>query len=91
MTDGNEQLPWWKYGHVWLVIAGPAAVVIASMVTIWLAVTRPDPVLTDPRFERAAVAGKPPADRAGLRALAPAVQARNHAATPPPAGEEPAR
>lgn len=91
MNPDNEQLPWWKYGHVWLVIAGPAAVVLASMVTIWLAVTRPDPVLTDPRFERAAVAGKQTAEQAGLRALAPAVQARNHAATPSPADAEPAR
>ena len=33
--------PWWKYGHVWLVIAGPAAVVVAGIVTAVIAVARP--------------------------------------------------
>lgn len=82
-NDGDT-LAWWKYGHVWLVIAGPAAVVVASMVTIWLAVRWPDPVLTEPQDRRSAIVvvdekGKP-ADAAG--AMLPAVQARNHAATP---------
>ena len=39
--------PWWKFGHVWLVIAGPAVVVVASFITVYLAVTRPDPVIDD--------------------------------------------
>lgn len=80
-------LPWWRYGHVWLVIAGPAIVVVACMVTIWLAITRPDPVLgsepprrevrmsdADNRSQAASLAVNP--------ARLPAVQARNHAATP---------
>jgi hypothetical protein len=57
-------MPWWKYGHVWLVIAGPAAVVVAGLVTAWIAVRQPDPVL------------------APQKALVPALQGRNHAATP---------
>ncbi len=38
--------PWWKFGHVWLVISGPAIVVVAGFITLWLAIRTPDPVLT---------------------------------------------
>lgn len=59
--------PWWRHGMVWLVISGPAVVVVAAIVTAVIAVRGADPVL-DTR-----------ADRANL----PAIQGRNHAATPP--------
>ena len=39
--------PWWKFGHVWLVVSGPVVVVVASFITLYLAVTRPDPVVSD--------------------------------------------
>ena len=29
--------PWWRYGFVWLVIAGPAAVVVAGVATLLIA------------------------------------------------------
>jgi uncharacterized protein len=38
-------LPWWRYGMVWLVIGGPAVVVIACIATLVIALTHPDPVL----------------------------------------------
>lgn len=63
--------PWWKFGHVWLLIAGPAAVVVAGFVTLFLALRTPDPV----------IGGQGGAASAGPASLAPAVQARNHAAT----------
>jgi hypothetical protein len=47
---------------VWLVIAGPAAVVVAGFVTLALAALNPDPVLRTVET--------------------PAVEGRNHAATP---------
>ena len=82
-TETLDTLAWWKYGHVWLVIAGPAVVIVACMVTIWLAVTRPDPVLADDYYRRDIHVDQTVVDPpAGGRALAPAVQARNHAATP---------
>ena len=31
-------MPWWRYPFVWLVIAGPAAVVVAGFVTAFIAV-----------------------------------------------------
>jgi hypothetical protein len=36
---------WWTFGYVWFLIAGPALVIAACGVTLWLAITRPDPVL----------------------------------------------
>ncbi|MDF2466468.1 MAG: nitrogen fixation protein FixH, partial [Ramlibacter sp.] len=37
--------PWWKFGHVWLVIAGPCVVVVAGFITAFIAMSSPDPVL----------------------------------------------
>ena len=72
--------PWWKYGHMWMVVGGPAMVIVASFVTIYFAVSRPDPVYADaPRGSSARL--EQPADGTGP-ALTPAMQARNHAASP---------
>lgn len=72
--------PWWKFGHVWLVVAGPAAVVLASFVTIYLAVTRPDPVVSADYY-RQGIQINQRLEAQAAASLAPAVQARNHAAT----------
>jgi hypothetical protein len=81
--------PWWKFGHVWLVIAGPVIVVIAGFVTLYLAIAMPDPVVTEDYYRQGIEINRR-ADGAGANpsALAPAIQARNHAATgiPPAAG-----
>jgi hypothetical protein len=69
--------PWWKYGYVWLVIAGPAVVVVASLVSAWIAMRSPDPVLTEDRREV-----ESNQTLAKNRAQTPAMQGRNHAATP---------
>jgi hypothetical protein len=71
--------PWWKFGHVWLVIAGPVAVVIAAFFTLFLALRWPDPVVTDDYYRQGAEINK--TLEAGRGSLVPAVQARNHAAT----------
>ncbi len=41
----TDDRPWWQYPMVWMVLGGPAVVVVASFVTLYLAVTRPDPVV----------------------------------------------
>ena len=71
--------PWWKFGHVWLVLAGPALVVVAGFVTLYLAIRTPDPVVT-PDYYRKGLELNKTIDTAPA-SLAPAVQARNHAAT----------
>jgi hypothetical protein len=79
-TDPRQDAsPWWRHGHVWLVVAGPAVVVVASLVTAVLAARGADQVLDEgaarrgTRIERQAVRE---------RAMLPALQGRNHAATP---------
>lgn len=68
--------PWWRIGMVWLVLGGPATVVVAGVVTAVIAINGADPVLDTSRpglSGPAAVAPTP---------TMPAMQARNHAATP---------
>ena len=81
MRDNNSNAPWWRHGHVWLVIAGPAAVVVAGLVTAWIAVGGQDPVVAEDYYRRGIEINK---TLARERALMPALQGRNHAATPPP-------
>lgn len=71
--------PWWKFGHVWLVIAGPAVVVVAGFVTLFIALSWPDPVVADDYYRQGIEINK--TLEAGDASLAPAIQARNHAAT----------
>lgn len=59
---------WWRFPMVWMVIGGPLIVVVASFATLALAIRHPDPVLDT--------------SKASVRAQQPAVQARNHVATP---------
>ena len=75
----NAAPPWWKFGHVWLVASGPAIVVVAGFATLWIAIRMPDPVIGDGASVHASEVMR---QRAQERALLPALQGRNHAATP---------
>lgn len=77
---GPPAAPWWKFGHVWLVISGPAIVVVAGFATLWLAIARPDPVVAEDYYRQGIEINKTLEDKAS--SLAPAMKARNHAATP---------
>ncbi len=74
--------PWWRYGMVWMVIAGPALVVVAGLVTAWIAVDGADTLVSSDYYRRGIEINK---------TLLPALQGRNHAATPVPAGPGAAR
>jgi uncharacterized protein len=78
ITKVNHAQPWWKFGHVWLIVAGPLLVVLASFFTLYLAIKTPDPVIDD--YYRKGMEINKTLD-AQRDALAPAIQARNHAAT----------
>lgn len=83
--------PWWRVPHMWLVIGGPLLVVVASLITAFIAVNHADPVLDKAVFERdrqAALALQGKARDAVLIQLQPAHQARNHAASPLVPGQE---
>ncbi|MBY0454607.1 MAG: FixH family protein [Burkholderiaceae bacterium] len=76
----SSSTPWWKFGYVWLIIFGPAAVVVAGFYTLWLAVRTPDPVVDSDYYRKGIEINSTLKD---VRAdLVPAVNGRNHAATP---------
>lgn len=62
----NPQQPFWRFRINWLVIGLPLIAVVASFITLFIAIANPDPVL-------------PP--RAAAAPERPAVEGRNHAAT----------
>lgn len=72
--------PWWKHGHVWLLISGPAVVVVAGIATAFIAAANPDPVVAPDYYRQGIEINKALAarDKANL----PAMQGRNHAVTP---------
>lgn len=72
---------WWHFGHVWLVIAGPAIVVVAAFVTLYLAVSSPNEIVTDVNYLQSIEATRQKGVTVMPADLAPAMQARNHAQT----------
>lgn len=68
----HDPSPWWRHRMMWLVFGGPAAVVVAGVVTAVIAIRGADPVVQASE----ATAG---------RSAVPALQGRNQAATPAPA------
>ena len=73
--------PWWTFGYLWLVIAGPAAVVVASIATVWLTLAFPETLVAQDYYQQGIDINKTLAAQQA-RALVPAMQGRNHAATP---------
>ena len=83
-TPAPAPAPAWREPMVWLVVGGPAAVVVASFVTLALAIRNPDPPLD---LHASAQHAADDADAADLRAKSgdlPALVGRNHAATGAP-------
>lgn len=90
MSDKQDKPePWWTVGPMWLVVLGPVAVVVAGFVTLAIALRVPDPVVTEDYYRKGLEIGKNlPAEEVQM---APAMQARNHAATPKADERQPAR
>jgi hypothetical protein len=74
-------VPAWREPMVWLVVSGPAIVVVASFVTLALAIIHPDPPLELHATAQAADDVEPADLRAREGDVVPAMVARNHAAT----------
>lgn len=86
-THQDSPRPWWQFAHVWLVISGPLTVVIASFFTFYLAAVGMDPVVDEDYYRKGIEINRTLADNP--TSLAPAVQARNHAATGAPLPKAP--
>ena len=67
-ADNVPNEPWWRVRMVWLVVGGPAVVVVAAIITAVIAIRGADPVITEEPSQSFA-------DK-------PALQGRNHAASP---------
>lgn len=65
----HDPSPWWRHRMMWLVVGGPLIVVIAAIATGVIAAIGADPAM-------------PVVDVQQARSAAPALQGRNHAATP---------
>lgn len=72
--------PWWKFGYMWLVVGGPAIVVVAGFVTLWLAIRNPDPLVSKDYYRQGVEINKT-LENPDV-SLVPALKGRNHAATP---------
>ncbi|MDC6171010.1 hypothetical protein [Paucibacter sp. XJ19-41] len=75
-ASNTPSRPWWRESMMWLVIGGPSVVVVASFVTLALAITYPDPVI-----EAVPAQASAGSEAAMSSAQTPAMKARNHAAT----------
>lgn len=69
-TNKPSNPPWWRLPIVWMVIAGPALVVVAGVSTVVIAVRNVDPVLDTSHGQ------------VRNAAELPAAKGRNHAANP---------
>lgn len=76
-TDEMNNKPWWKHGYVWMILAGPIIVIIASFITLSLALKTPDPAIED-YYTKGININKTLEEKTKL---SPALKARNHAAT----------
>lgn len=86
LEQNKQPQPWWKFGYVWLVLAGPAIVVVASFITLYLAHSGLDPVVDQDYYRKGVELNKTLKDEP--TGLEPAVQARNHIGT---GGQVPAK
>ena len=65
---------------MWLVVGGPAIVVVAGFVTLWLAIRNPDPLVSKDYYRQGVEINKTLENPD--TSLVPALKGRNHAATP---------
>lgn len=81
-STSSQAQPWWRFGHVWLVLSGPAIVVVAGFVTLYIALSGADPVVDENYYQKGLEINRTlNSQSAAPESLAPAMQARNHAAT----------
>jgi hypothetical protein len=80
--------PWWKEPYVWLLIAGPLAVVLACVATFYLIIQQPLQLISEDYYRKGLALSKP-AEAQANPAMQPAMQARNHAQTGVPAPQKP--
>ena len=80
-VDASMPVPWWRVSVMWVFfVGGLGAVVVASFALLFTAVTHRDTVL--PHDSQARLGAAVSIPKIPNTPTSPAVQARNHAATP---------
>ena len=72
-TAVDAPVPWWRVGVMWLVVGGLSVVVLASFALLATAMRHADVVLPHPAVST----------QGANAPSSPAMQSRNHSATPP--------
>ena len=78
-TPDHVAQPWWKFGHVWMVIAGPLSAVIACAITAVYILKGPDALVFDDDYREGLALSKEV--KTAQPPMQPAATARNHSAT----------
>lgn len=52
MDDSVAAKPWYREPWPWILMAGPAAVIVAAMITLWLAIESSDGLVADDYYKR---------------------------------------
>ncbi|MBS1140446.1 MAG: hypothetical protein H6R13_1899 [Proteobacteria bacterium] len=52
MTLRSDNQPWYKERWPWILMAGPAVVIVAGIITLWLAVVSNDGLVTDDYYKQ---------------------------------------
>lgn len=52
MTLRNDNQPWYKERWPWFLMAGPAIVIVAGIITLWLAIASNDGLVTDDYYKQ---------------------------------------
>ncbi len=77
----NSNDPWWRHGFVWMIISGPAIVVVAGFITLYLAMSRPNEIVDENTFQPGRQSDQSIESRRKESGQAPAMMGRNHATT----------
>jgi uncharacterized protein len=75
----SDSPTWYRNPYCWLVLAGPIAVVIAGLITLWIAVSGADTLVDQNYYQKGLALSNGVAINPS--SLQPARAARNHAAT----------
>lgn len=52
INRADSELPWYKHRWPWLLMAGPATVVVAGSITMWIAFTKQDAMVVDDYYKQ---------------------------------------
>ena len=52
MLMKNDTAPWYKHRWPWLLMAGPAAVLVAGFITMWISFKGADPLVVDDYYKQ---------------------------------------